>query len=372
MVSFKHLLFLGLSFSQTTPKRIKTGEGRVQFDFVCTISDQTCGQVKNVLIAAGESLDNVIEIKKPIVISVKYYDFCDGNTTCQSSIVGSTHASEMQLGSKYNDYNYPQALVKQLSPREIKSGSYGLYDMEISLNARMKFQMVGKVKHASNEISLLDTVSHEMLHGLGFIAPFMPLSSEQNLILPISKFNRKGCIKFTQSIFGSRLYIQKTNTPLSFFIDKLNTPSSNITNQTAFLKPPYIETIKELSTNLTTDGSIYFLTTNDNRVIMETGYKNYQSGSSIVHLDGAYWNTNESIMIANAMHGKGKESLARYIGWYTAPYGPITLEILATLGYTMKKPTWGHSSGGFIQLVRQDYENARKKRQAEHLRQHNL
>ncbi|KAJ9048168.1 hypothetical protein DSO57_1037739 [Entomophthora muscae] len=77
-------------------------------------------------------------------------------------------------------------------------------------------------------------------------------------------------------------------------------------------------------------------------------------------------------MIANAMYEKGKESLARYIGWYTAPYGPITLEILATLGYTMKKLTWGHSSGGFIQLVRQDYENARKKRQTEHLRQHNL
>ncbi|KAJ9057042.1 hypothetical protein DSO57_1026266 [Entomophthora muscae] len=66
-------------------------------------------------------------------------------------------------------------------------------------------------------------------------------------------------------------------------------------------------------------------------------------------------------MIPSASGRNGLDSISRYIGWYTAPYGPLTLEVLATLGYTMKKPTWGPSLGGIIQLLRQEKEDLRIK-----------
>ncbi|KAJ9072408.1 hypothetical protein DSO57_1027807 [Entomophthora muscae] len=337
-----------------------SGDGNVQFDLVCNTTATMCSQVKKVLFVAGECLNNVIEIKRPIVVSFKYYDFCHGNQTCRSSKLAETHKSIMQLNGTYEDHVYPQALVKQFGPKEIRRGKYSPYDIEISLNADTNFHIVGQVKHTSETIQLLDTVAHEMLHGLGFFSSFQPLGAD-NLAMPSNLISRKKHLIFVKSIFDSRLYIKETNQPLSSIIDKLNSFPRITTNHTTLLKPPYIETIKELTTLLTTKGSIYFLTINNRKVCIETGYTDFVPGSSVSHLDRAYGSTIEHIMIPSASGENGLDSISRYIGWYTAPYGPLTLEVLATLGYTMKQPTWGHSLGGIVQLLRQEKEDLRIK-----------
>ncbi|KAJ9086535.1 hypothetical protein DSO57_1003086 [Entomophthora muscae] len=364
MLSFKQFVLVGLTISEIIRERIKSGDGRVQFELTCNATAATCSQVKKVLFVAGECLDNVIKIKKPIVALLNYYDFCHGNATCSSGLVGAASHNDVEMDNEYGNYFYPQALVKQIGTEKMINGHINPYDMHIHLNAGYQFHFIGNVSFSQQQISLVKVVSHEMLHGLGIASFFRVLNRTQNLIMPLYNRDPKGNMRFIQNIFDSRLYIRATDTPLSSIIDKMNTFSSNITNHTALLHTPYIEKIKVLSSLLTTNGSIYFLTNNNNQVDIETGYKDYRPGSSVSHLDGAYYYSKESTMIPTAQNGNGKDSIADYLGWYTAPYGPLALEVLASLGYTLKKPKWGHSLGGLVHRFRQDKARRRKKRQA--------
>ncbi|KAJ9057041.1 hypothetical protein DSO57_1026265 [Entomophthora muscae] len=88
--------------------------------------------------------------------------------------------------------------------------------------------------------------------------------------MPSNLSSRKKHLIFVETIFDSRLYIKETNQPLSSIINKLNSLPRITTNHTTLLKPPYIETIKELITLLTTKDSIYFLTINNRKVCIET------------------------------------------------------------------------------------------------------
>ncbi|KAJ9057040.1 hypothetical protein DSO57_1026264 [Entomophthora muscae] len=140
MVGFKHLLLIGFSCAGIVHDRLMSGDGSVQFDLVCNTTAAMCSRVKKVLFIAGECLNN----------------------NCWSSLLGQTVHNTMQLNGKYKDRMYPQALVKQLGPKEIKYGNFSLHDMVISLNAEANFHIVGQVKHTSDTISLLDTVAHEI------------------------------------------------------------------------------------------------------------------------------------------------------------------------------------------------------------------
>ncbi|KAJ9073264.1 hypothetical protein DSO57_1018425 [Entomophthora muscae] len=222
------------------PERIKSGGGRVQFDLVFNATAVECSHVKRVLFTAGECLNNVIVIKEKILKHIHYYDFCGGNATCTPRVIGSSSHNEIVLGGRYKDYLYPQALVKQLGTKEIKSGRFHDYDMKIILDAKTKFQIVGQVNFTSENTSLLDLVAHEMLHGLGIGSSFNMLSKSRNLAMPwfVEGFNRT--LNFTQNIFNSHLYIRETGEPLSKFLDKLNSlpKITRPQNHTLLLQPP--------------------------------------------------------------------------------------------------------------------------------------
>ncbi|KAJ9072410.1 hypothetical protein DSO57_1027809 [Entomophthora muscae] len=355
MLSFKHSLLVGFACA-AFHQRIKSGGGRVQFDLTCNNTAVVCSQVKRVIFAAGESLDNVIVITNPITVSVNYYNFCDGNEKCSSGAIGVGSLNKIELGGNHKNYSYPQALVKQMGFERMVDGTIEKYDIYISLNSQHKFQMAGKVNFTSEEYSLASVVAHELLHGLGFLCSFGGLDFEQNLVKPHHEIDDNDQLRFTETIFDSHLYIRETEKPLSSIIDRLNSlpKITKPQNESALLYPPYIEPISELSTLLTTPNSIYFLTNDNSRVYIETGLKQYSPGSTLKHLDQSYFFAKDYTMIQHATRGEGIDSISSYLGWYTAPYGPLTIEVLATLGYTVKKPTWGHSLGGIVQLLRQD------------------
>ncbi|KAJ9064121.1 hypothetical protein DSO57_1033724 [Entomophthora muscae] len=338
------------------PERIKSGEGRVQFDFACNATAVECSQVKRVLFTAGECLDNVIVITNPIIVRASYHDFCRGNASCIPGAVGSASPNQIELGGNHKNYSYPQALVKQIGSERMVDGRIREYDIYMNLNSKYKYQMVGKVNFTYEEFSLLGVVAHELLHGLGILSSFYTLDFTQNLVKPSHVTDANGQLRFTENIFDSHLYIRETEKPLSSIIDKLNSlpKITKPQNESALLYPPYIEPITELSTLLTTPNSIYFLTNDNSKVYIETGLKQYSPGSTLHHLDQSYIVTKDSEMIFYTKRGEGNDSISSYLGWYTAPYGPLTIQILATLGYTLKKPTWGHSLGGIIQLLRQN------------------
>ncbi|KAJ9049885.1 hypothetical protein DSO57_1019927 [Entomophthora muscae] len=107
--------------------------------------------------------------------------------------------------------------------------------------------------------------------------------------------------------------------------------------------------LKNIHSAATKPKGLYFRTKYGNEIFLETQSKPFDFGSSISHLDISYSDTDEMLMIKSIVDGHGVHDRATNKAWKTSPIGPLTLEILETIGYKRNKmATFENSLGGFV------------------------
>jgi len=139
----------------------KTVVSQKAFNFV--IKSKDCPEKKiyeKALLRAEEEISKALEIKNTINVDVYIEDFCANlkSINCMS-LVGMTYAPiyiALKDSPDGREYAYPQALAKQLNLD--KEVDFAEHDLIVYLNTHM----------AKEDFSEL-VVTHEILHGLGFM-----------------------------------------------------------------------------------------------------------------------------------------------------------------------------------------------------------
>ncbi|KAJ9086332.1 hypothetical protein DSO57_1005039 [Entomophthora muscae] len=141
-------------------------------------------------------------------------------------------------------------------------------------------------------------------------------------------------IKFFANSFERHIYTRKGE-KLTSFVERLNNrnhiPRGDVTCKKPQLTDYHLDITNKIETLATTSEELYFKTLYRNNVILRTSGK-YQHGKSISHLDMRYKETKETLMTEDGSLYYGVHDL-EFDGWRTSPFGPLTLVVLATMGY---------------------------------------
>ncbi|RIA89261.1 hypothetical protein C1645_772847 [Glomus cerebriforme] len=339
----------------------------IQIDFKCLVEDQIlCDKVQKAFDGASKIISNTLKLKETIIINATFFDFCKGQSDLSCpievrKIIGATAPNRFYSLKSDDDKLeriYPQALVKQFQfPEHPK---YDDYDVSTQFNARVPFYFDDDIIPINPlQYDFQYIVTHELLHGLGFYTlwrPYQDPLAPKGLMPPLvvidsgndgniepKTFNEPETVK--ESIFDKFMIRLDNGTFTSeyskqigqYFLDNENV---TILNEVEFEQTYQFQLMKEMLGLATTPKSLGFLPHDSvnyatDAVILETTLPEFQSGSSLSHVDLlTYNNTKEFLMVYKGTPGRTLNDFVAIGGNYPGGViGPKIKSILESIGY---------------------------------------
>ncbi|KAJ9087728.1 hypothetical protein DSO57_1030393 [Entomophthora muscae] len=232
----------------------------------------SCNEVAKSLNQAVVYLTNAIHFNQTIKVAVKYSNFGPDSNT-----IGNC-TPNLLIDTNDGFIQKPSALLRQTNSihADIDMGQH------------------------------LEVICHELLHGLGFVSAV------------------------GTSLFGNPLtYV--FNEGLTYIMDRYI-----LHHGLKLSSSPKGSGLKQVMKDATVEGTLVF-TTGSKIIPLETSLSPFQLGSSVSHLSHAKYDNSRDLLMTHRI--SGNNNLAAYIKangkWLTSPYGPDTLAILQTIGYTL-------------------------------------
>lgn len=251
--------------------------------------------------------------------------------------------------------HYPQALHKQVvepSTDNATSTNYYEYDIIANFNSEAPFYFLESSKSRPlNKVVFIDTLFHEILHGLGFASSLNDYF-EKGLVtfLPDIKAPAPGNdevnfgsdisdLSFSELIFDKFVYLKNTNRKLSEYLKEFNALKSPYLEDPFFANPKLKTLSRELTKAATIKNNLIFqVNPKAEPIYLESSLYPFKAGSSISHLDKDFYENSQDLLMVYRREGKDLIDVIKYLGDFkTAPYGPHTLAILEAIGYTLNK-----------------------------------
>ncbi|RIA82647.1 hypothetical protein C1645_862303 [Glomus cerebriforme] len=329
-----------------------------QVNFECQITNQDlCNKVEKTFNMAGDIITYSLVLNTPIIVDAKFYNMDPRN------LGGATPSRYITIFDQDDQVErfYPQALVKQLQLPD-KPATFKDSDITAEFNSLINWHVpddnepIGK-----NQYDLLNTVLHEIIHGLGFVSswrsfddaalngitPFLVTDSGSPLNdLPNTPTIFHG---FRETIFD-KFIITRNNVVqnrLTYYANVLNS-FANV-NSTFFdfnsqlQSSPQYDAAKQVLSFSTTKNSLIFMPKDgksipDDGIVLETQINPYKAGSSISHVDSIIYNAKnpDFLMRFKSVLGESMDNLISKSGNVTGnAIGPKLLKILGSIGYDL-------------------------------------
>ncbi|CAB4393647.1 unnamed protein product [Rhizophagus irregularis] len=337
--------------------------------FTCLLNDKVlCDKAQKAFDRASNSITNTLKLKEQVTINATFFDFCgEGKNDLECPLeaiatIGET--SPKRFYSLLSDDDkmeriYPQALVKQFQFPE--HPQYDDFDIIIHFNSRVRFYFPEDTTPIGpKQYDFEFTVTHELLHGLGFYSLWQPLPFDETndlraLCPPIVVINsgKDGKVDsdspnepltVKESIFDKYMIRLDNGSFISEYTKKMQNYVSS--NEEATLQDflesqfPIMRTMFLLATR---PKSLGFLPHNsksiNDAVILETSIPGYQPGSSVSHVDlSTYNNTSDYLMAYKGTPGRTTTDFISIGGNYPGGViGPKTKSILESIGYATEE-----------------------------------
>ncbi|CAI2167408.1 3557_t:CDS:2 [Funneliformis geosporum] len=335
----------------------------IQVNLDCQLNDQVkCNKVENTFKLAGEIINYALVLNTPIIVNAIFRPL--GNP----KVLGGAAASRLISIPDDEDNTerlYPQALVKQLG-LQIPIVKFASSDIIAQFNSLKDWYFPddeGSIRPDQNDI--LNTVLHELIHGLGFfsswknyldeqlqsptsgLTPIFSSGSNATSNLPFGSFEFTG---FYETIFDKFIMINNDGKQekLSMLANELNqfsgknklfTHLSSFNDE--FRNSPQYEAAKKMLSLSMVKNSLIFMPKGTTKIndglILETSLGTYATGSSIVHVDyNKYSRDSDFLMIYNSVAGISMNDLIKKTGNRTGTaIGPKLLKALNSIGYTL-------------------------------------
>ncbi|KAI8140835.1 hypothetical protein BJV82DRAFT_542310 [Fennellomyces sp. T-0311] len=357
---------------RSVERRAAPASEMLVIDFACIgSSDADCNKVASLLAKAGGYITSVLAFKTPVHVNASYLSFCKdlGQCTKRDGTIGTGQAYPavsylMQEGEATR--MYPQALLKQYKnlPSDVDWYSY---DMNAQFNSEIKWYFEDDSKPiAKDETDLLNTIIHELIHGLGFVSAWsddtyerfsrydprakkfltpMPLNPPNELPeVSESMESDSGVQPFWGFVeFPFDKYLHVNNVPLTDVTAALNKwGDGNVMFATIVDMvnawdddQVFRKRAEDVYRAATQRGGITLVIDNEAVLMMESSLDPFQDGSSLAHVDRtAYVNTDEFLMIYNAQRGVSLSDMMHV--YKLGPLGPSLVQVMASMGYDIQ------------------------------------
>ncbi|KAI0243587.1 hypothetical protein L0F63_004193 [Massospora cicadina] len=311
--------------------------GKVTFLLFDTEPGENYRKAQHALKLAAILLENNIAFKRPIKIYVQRVSPCIEEGRCSAHPALGTPTAFYKVNDAFSPYTlYPQALIKQLSKYRSQFAYTDPIDIKIEINWDYNhyFPMDYPRRFNLDQQDFLDLVLHETLHGLGFVSNFKMREFGFVTTTPTSAGPSK--VAFMSTIYDWYLYDSVTHVHFASILNegiKLN----HGTNIGAAIDQTHLTNrYQQITTAALTPNRIIFTSISGQNITLDTGSTPIHSPS---HLSIAYKQTQDDIMNPVATRGRGISSyIHNFKSWHASPFGPKTLDILATIGYQLKVP----------------------------------
>ncbi|KAJ9063188.1 hypothetical protein DSO57_1002488 [Entomophthora muscae] len=291
-----------------------------------------CDHVRASTQLAMQFITNVIAFKKVVDLHVVYQPCYGVGCNPSKPAVCSTKIDTL-ADENGHEQLFPRALSKQLG-LEIP---YQPIDVKISFNSLLFPSEASKWQ--ADQIRFLCLLNHEIIHGLGLVSSYLP--DVRGFLHPQmypSLVNDNFVTKFYDTPFDSHTHLLPKMT-LTNFTKTLNElpyiPFLKSQNATALRQTKHYSLFRLFNNLLTrhrSDQPVYFNASNQ-VIQLDTSLSPFQPGVSLVHLLNPQ--PFDTLMSHSTDYSHFKDLLRDSPDWAQSPYGPQTLAILETLGYTI-------------------------------------
>lgn len=325
--------------------------GKIVFTHITCVDTTRCADFRRGLDRMKELFTNVLLLNEDINVRVSIRDFCKAEG-CSDTVASAGPAKMIDLKDETGfRISYASSLAKQ-------HGLHGDYskretDIDININVEHPYYFGSSGQGSDRDVVLVDVLSHEFLHGLGFGAGFTVLDKQETCVAPleISRESDGKIYVFSAGVNAFMKYFRDNETTLPllpiyrrFNIIRPGTRYNNIEHMMADIhaKGLYSYCVK-ISSLMKADKRVSFLAKSqygESSMFLQSANKGFGLEEAWSHSDvNTYQGTVEALM------GGGTSKPGTFIPTKEnvpkRDSGPITdlyLDILGTMGYkTIRK-----------------------------------
>ncbi|KXS18763.1 hypothetical protein M427DRAFT_199039 [Gonapodya prolifera JEL478] len=324
-------------------RRKRQATSMFQATLTCTVADlNLCAKVQTALDSAGARITKVIGVTTPILVSATFTSYCSTFGTCGGTTLG--QALYKNGGSAGFGASTGPAPIAQATT----------YDIKAMFNADAAFWFQGDPAIASTQYDFEATATHELLHGMGFLSGWNEwFYVGQGYLTPAYYMYATGLWAYWAPPYLFDIFmVDKTGLPVTRYYTTL---------VTTYPGDPTL-TLDDLTADFEDNGgaaydaaySVYQLGTALRRTVTSRPKANpftnassylwtkpgiYKDGTALHHLEDAYNNTADFLMISYIPAGF---TLDAQINLYSTQawgvFGPQTLSILYSMGWPILQP----------------------------------
>ncbi|KAJ9073846.1 hypothetical protein DSO57_1012176 [Entomophthora muscae] len=308
-----------------------------------------CGKIKNALVLMARFLENVFVIKH-LNIKATFMSFCEKKKICNTGNLGlSTSSRFIRISEDNVNIFYPQPLFNHKFPTEAKNQQP--FDMYVDLNSDADFYFPDDYfrEQRSTQPAFMDTLVHEVNHGLGFLSSLkcriprvvIPLySTITRITTNASGITSTKQLLFAFNAFDKHILVSDANKTIFEYAKEVNRLGPlDVVGETSTAELlttcPHRKVFDEITRFADTPQNFVFQTSNNISVPLET--RILSRGFAPSHMDNeTYVNSKDSTMRAKRNQGTGIHNMFNKTQkWITSPYGPDIQAVFTTLGYSL-------------------------------------
>ncbi|KAJ9072313.1 hypothetical protein DSO57_1028780 [Entomophthora muscae] len=210
------------------------------------------------------------------------------------------------------------------------------HDMLLSIDGRHKYFFPSQYSttQSYNENTFLDTVCHEILHGMGISTSFI---KNDNTSPSYVKFTTGNQVRFTffTNAFEKHIYTRNGHS-ISKWVNIMNkeNPTFEVSSDAKVMYTKYQAAIANfIQSYIQIPNGLYFKTKDNKKIYLETGQP-FDLGTKISHISTKYNTTTDRLIVPRLLTGQGMHDIDKK-GWKTSPFGQRTLQTLETMGYKL-------------------------------------
>ncbi|KAJ9073857.1 hypothetical protein DSO57_1012187 [Entomophthora muscae] len=310
---------------------IKSPGGMFSVELHCKYIEKQCQKFKKTIELVNQFFENAFKVKKRINVKVQLVD-CQDENGLADNVLASTAPNYSIPQYKVPDKYYPNALLKQT-----QGDNFGPLDFTVLINGNSKFYFPEDFATLQNGYSIIDTITHEFLHGMGFSVDFadgilnaaIAPRFETESVLD----KKPDTITFQFNPFMQHIYT-KDGIKMTKLIHEMNKENRVILKEGKVqLSDYHLEKVERFLKYANTPKGFYFKTSTNDHIYLDTSPP-FIPGASLSHLDDMHKEDEEALMTKSRFKNTGAHDVDLK-GWKTSPFGPKTLRIMETFGYTL-------------------------------------
>ncbi|KXN65387.1 hypothetical protein CONCODRAFT_169458 [Conidiobolus coronatus NRRL 28638] len=332
------------------------------FNITLSCSGSICPKVSETLNKLTKTISIFIQVKNQINIFTYFISNCEEYKECDKNDKNNIGMFSFATPAGYRSYkskggddiNYPSSLFKQVAePSELEDRHLSSKDINLRFNSDLNYWFEGEGTKEVNQINFFNLAANLLIRGLGVsisIGGYRKNEDSELMFYPKILHNleddngvvKTNSFKFYRLLLDSLIVTASDGKSIKKLIDPFIKYTSNQTmpeeDVPSYLrKTSLAETSNKIEKLATTPDSLVIKLPSGKSLVLETSVQPYDFYRSLRFIsERKYLHTKEALLTSKVFYGEEPLPQRKAEDWPTYPYGPLLIETLELMGYTLK------------------------------------